>query len=217
MNKKMMVRVAMYLLGMVLLALGITLNTKTGLGVSAIVSVPYCISDIWNMNFGNVTFMIYTLFVLVQIGIKGRSTKLFDILQIVVSILFTRLLNLFGSLVSFQSENLVINLLLLLTAILLTGTGAAITVNARLISNPADGLVRTIADSVKLEMGLVKNLFDICCIAVSVIISLIVQGRLSGIGIGTILAAAGIGRVIWLYNQLFRRKVEEMSGIEDQS
>lgn len=40
----MPVRIPVYLSGMVLLCFGIVLNTKTGLGVAAINSVPYCVS-----------------------------------------------------------------------------------------------------------------------------------------------------------------------------
>ena len=47
-----------YILGMVVLAAGITLNTKTGLGVSPIISVAYCVSQIFELNFGDMTFVL---------------------------------------------------------------------------------------------------------------------------------------------------------------
>ena len=61
-----------YTLGMVILALGLTLNTKTGLGVSPIVSVAYCVSQILDMNFGDMTFVLYALFVAAQFAIRGK-------------------------------------------------------------------------------------------------------------------------------------------------
>ena len=39
-------RSLMYVFSLAILALGITLNTKTQLGVSPIVSVPFCISQL---------------------------------------------------------------------------------------------------------------------------------------------------------------------------
>lgn len=212
--KTIFYRVFFYSVGMLILALGVTLNTKTGLGVSAIVSIPYCIANFWNMNFGNVTFLTYVIFVLIQIIIKKKNTRLLDIMQIAVSLVFTRFLNLFGDTLDIHFENVVINFVLLLIAIILTGVGVAMSVNARLIANPADGIVQTIADTTKLDMGLVKNILDLICILTSVIISLIFKGRLIGIGIGTILVALGVGRVIWLYNNLFKKKIELISGIE---
>ena len=62
-----------YLLGMVLLALGLTLNTKTGLGASAIVSVPFTVSQATGWNFGNLTLVVYCLFVVAQFILKGKS------------------------------------------------------------------------------------------------------------------------------------------------
>ena len=37
-----------YLMGLLILAMGLTLNTKAGLGVSPIISLSYAASVIWN-------------------------------------------------------------------------------------------------------------------------------------------------------------------------
>ena len=41
-----MLRIALYLVGIIVLALGITLKTKTNLGVSPIISIPYAVAQI---------------------------------------------------------------------------------------------------------------------------------------------------------------------------
>lgn len=66
MKKSSTLRVIFYVVGLLVLALGIILNTKSGLGVSPIISVSYSISTIWNFNFGNMTFVLYTVFVIVE-------------------------------------------------------------------------------------------------------------------------------------------------------
>ena len=53
MNKKMVNRIIIYVAGLLVLALGVILNTKAGLGVSPIISVSYSISQINGFNFGN--------------------------------------------------------------------------------------------------------------------------------------------------------------------
>lgn len=53
MNKKMVNRIIIYVAGLLVLALGIILNTKAGLGVLPIISVSYSISQINGFNFGN--------------------------------------------------------------------------------------------------------------------------------------------------------------------
>ena len=54
-KKNYVARAAIYAMGLVILAAGITMNTKTGLGVSTIISVPFAISSIWDVNFSLVT------------------------------------------------------------------------------------------------------------------------------------------------------------------
>lgn len=68
-------RVLFYAVGLLVLALGLTLNTKTGLGVSPIISVAYSISQIFDHNFGNMTLALYSVFVVIEMIlhlIRGR-------------------------------------------------------------------------------------------------------------------------------------------------
>ena len=60
-------RVLFYIIGLLVLALGLTLNTKTGLGVSPIISVAYSTAVISGHNFGNMTLALYSLFVVIEL------------------------------------------------------------------------------------------------------------------------------------------------------
>ena len=48
MKKQVFYRTFFYILGLLILAMGLTLNTKAGLGVSPIISVSYSISTIFH-------------------------------------------------------------------------------------------------------------------------------------------------------------------------
>ena len=65
-RNKLIIRWVFYLLGLLILALGIMLNTKAYLGVSPIISVPYSISHIIGFNFANMTMIVYFIFVLIE-------------------------------------------------------------------------------------------------------------------------------------------------------
>ena len=67
MKKQVFYRILFYAAGLLVLALGLTLNTKTGLGVSPIISVAYSISQIFDHNFGNMTLALYSVFVVIEI------------------------------------------------------------------------------------------------------------------------------------------------------
>ena len=87
---KQLTRGIIYLVGLAILALGITLNTKTGLGVSPIIAVAYVVSELWGTDFGNTVLLWYCVFVLVEIVLHGmkihgreRTQKvILDVLQI---------------------------------------------------------------------------------------------------------------------------------------
>ena len=66
MKKERVLRGIFYVLGLLILALGIILNTKSGLGV----------------NFGNMTFVLYAVFMVIEVLIhialkKGQGKELF--------------------------------------------------------------------------------------------------------------------------------------------
>ena len=65
MKKNLFLRIVFYVAGLLILALGIILNTKSGLCVSPIISVAYSIATIRGFNFGKITFLLYSAFFLV--------------------------------------------------------------------------------------------------------------------------------------------------------
>lgn len=204
-----------YGLGMAVLACGITLNTKTGLGVSPIVSVSYSVSQIFSLNFGDMTFVLYALFVLVQLFLRNRTEWPATLLQIVVSLVFSRLLNLFDALIPYQCGNhsLAVNLVLLAVAIFLTGLGITMTVNMRLVPNPGDGIVQAIAEKAGRGQGFTKNVFDISCVCVTAAVGLCCAREIVGIGVGTIAAMVGVGRSVALVNYFYKDKMMAAAGV----
>ena len=204
-----------YALGMAVLALGITLNTKTGLGVSPIISVAYSVSQIFSLNFGDMTFLLYVLFVVVQLFLRSKKERLATLLQIVVSLIFSRLLNLCDALIPYDgaSSGLPANLAVLALAIFLTGLGVAMTVNMRLVPNPGDGIVQAIAEKIGRDQGFTKNIFDVSCVCATAAVGLICGGKVVGIGIGTIAAMIGVGRSVALVNHVSKDKMLAAAGM----
>ena len=208
-----------YGLGMAVLAFGITLNTKAGLGVSPIISVAYSISQIFSLNFGDMTFVLYVLFVLVQLILRDKRERIATLLQIVVSLIFSWLLNLFDALIPYRSvdHSLPANLVLLVAAIFLTGLGIAMTVNMRLVPNPGDGIVQAVAERIGRGQGFTKNIFDVGCVCTTIVVGFCFARPLVGIGAGTIAAMVGVGRSVALVNHLFQEKMLAAAGISAQA
>ena len=223
--KKICARILLYLLGMLILSVSLTLNTKVTLGVSSIISVAHCVSVLTGFSIGDTTLVWYILLIAAQIVLhlkrKASNWKqiiLFDVLQLPLSLVFTRFMNLFSDLIPvFETAyagtfwgGIGGRLCLLVLAIVLTGIGAALTLNMRLIPNPGDGIVQAIADYFSKPMGTAKNLTDICCVTLSAVISLCFARRIIGIGLGTLLAALTTGRVIALFNHFFAARLRTL-------
>lgn len=212
-KRKLAYRWGIYLAGMTLLALGITLTTLAGLGASAIVSVPYTISCGFGLSFANLTLIFYCSFVGAEFIIKGRQRSLLDLLQIPVSIVFTRFMALFQAAIGYQSGFLPTDLLVLLLGILLTGIGAATAVDMQLIPNPGDGIVNSISIRSGKELGFCKNCFDLGCVTCALLIGTLFGSPLLGIGLGTLLSMLGVGRVMAIWNRMIKQKLVRLAGL----
>lgn len=211
--KEKLLRGTIYVCGLLILALGITLNTKTGLGVSPIVSVPFVASQIGGWSIGNATLVSYIVFMLLQLVLKRKKYKVLDLLQLPLSIVFTRFMNLFSDYIPLQTV-LPMQLLFLLLAVVLTGIGAAMSLDMRLIPNPGDGAVQAISDFSGREMGLCKNWFDGLNVAIALMLGFSLRRRVIGVGVGTLAAIFGIGRVIAVFNKLFLPSLQRAAGMK---
>ena len=89
-------------------------------------------------------------------------------MQIAVSLIFTRFMNLFSAVIPvFETTypdsfagSMGGRLLFLALAIVLTGVGAALSLFMRIVPNPGDGLVQGISDFFGLKTGLSKNIVE---------------------------------------------------------
>lgn len=226
-KRNLALRIIFYIGGLLILAFGIILNTKSGLGVSPIISVAYSFATIWNLNFGNTTFVLYAIFVMIEMILHFIMSKRQqvdtekslvltlgkDLLQLPLSLAFTRFMNLFSAWIPAPSHGFGSKLVVLAMGIICTGIGAAMSLNMRLIPNPGDGIVQTIADCIHKPVGFTKNCFDLMNICITISVGMIFAHRLVGVGIGTVIAVVGVGRVIAVFNYLCMKKMPEAAGV----
>lgn len=223
MKKRTLTRVIIYLTGLCILALGLTLSTKADLGVSPIIAISFSVSQLTGAKFGDMTFLLYAAFVLIEIVLHllpgkrspedRKKAVLVDISQILLSIVFTMILNVLSARIP-AAGSMAARVAVLLVSVVLVGTGAAVTLDMRLIANPGDGLVQAISDRTGISLGLTKNIVDITCVTITCITTMAVSHHIIGVGIGTVVAMVGIGRVIALVNNTIGNRLIKMAGME---
>ena len=165
------------------------------------------------MNFGDLTFIEYVVFVFIQIWIhlseKNKKRILSDLLQLPLSLVFTRLLNIFSAYIP-TSNQFGIQLLILAMAIICTGVGAAMSLSMQFVPNPSDGIVQALAGKFNKSVGFTKNMFDCLSVCITLCISLTFAHTILGIEIGTLIAVLGVGRVIALFHHVFESQIIEL-------
>ncbi len=188
-------RILTYVVGLIILALGIDLNTKTHLGVSPIISIAYNIATIKGWILGVTVFIYYVLQIFLQWFLLKKDFEYIQFMQAICALITSAAVQVFDLIIP-SPNSMTLRLLLLILAIVITAIGASLTVSMKLIANPADALANVLGIKLGQDFGFGKNLLDLSCIVISLLICFICEGRLIGIGIGTIISMIFTGRVI---------------------
>lgn len=81
-------RYIIFLIGLFINSLGVSLITKADLGTSPISSIPYVLSLNFPMTLGQFTIIFSILLIIIQLFILRKNFKAEHLLQIPISILF---------------------------------------------------------------------------------------------------------------------------------
>ena len=212
MKKHLVWRGGLYLAGMITIALGITLNTKSGLGISPSTSAQYALANWLGTPFSATVFAVYMVMVAAQMLIRRRGCWK-HLLQIPSSVVFTSFLSWFGTLVNVSCPLFRQKLLLAVLGSVLVGIGFAVMVNMQIIPNPPDGLIFEVSEATGKDLGFWKNAFDISFAILAGIMDMISDGRLISIGLGTVIAMILTGRIVALTNRLLKEKMLRRAGL----
>lgn len=214
-KKQWTLRFFIYSVGLMILALGVTFSTKAGLGISPITAVPYSIANAFPViPFSVSVFLVYAVMLAVQFAVKGKRREWRDLLQIPFSFVLSAFLEWFGALFDLRFDALWQNLLLLALATVCIGAGAAMMVAMHMVPNPPDGVIYAVHLVTGRDMGLLKNLLDLLCVAIAAAVDLVFTGRLTSVGLGTVVVMVLTGRVVYVFNRLFRRRLIRLAGLD---
>ncbi len=193
-------RFLLYLVGLNLIALAVVLNIRYDLGVAAFSSVMYAISEIYSISLGTASIICYLIFVVVQC-ILSRKITLQYLLEVPLSFAFGLLTDFYDWLIPAFSLALALRVIFFALTMFVTAMGVFLCVKTNLVLTPTDGIVKTIADVFLLPFSATKNVFDLSLVAISVLLCLVNHAPFYGIGVGTVLTAVFIGRIIKIYEK----------------
>lgn len=187
-----------YIVGLNLIAAAVVLNIRYNVGVAAFSSVMYAISEIYNISLGIASIICYLLFVAAQC-ILSRNITASYLLEVPLSIAFGFLTDLYDWAIPVLAIGLPLRLLYFALTMFVTAAGVFLCVKSKFVLTPTDGIVNTISEVFHLRFSTVKNVFDLSMVAISALLCVLNHSPFYGIGVGTVLSALLLGRIIKLY------------------
>ena len=187
-------RYLIFLVGLFVNSLGVSLITKANLGTSPISSIPYVLSLNFPFTLGNFTIFFSIFLIVLQLIILRKNFKLEHILQIPVSIIFGYFIDLTMILFFWVNpEAYIMKIVYLLMGCLILGVGVYMEVLADVVMLPGESFVRAIVLTWKTNFGTTKICFDVSMSVIAAVLSFVFAGKLAGVREGTVIAALLVG------------------------
>lgn len=200
--KEYLPRVVCLVLGLFILAFGIALSTKSGLGVSPSAGLAFLLSEIFPLSMGMFTTLMNVCYLLIQLLILRKKFHPSRLLQLVVVFLFGYFTDFTLMLVApIEVDSYFLQLLLCVGACAVMGLGLFLEVRARVISMASEGALSVIAAARKRDFGQIKIANDCICVIATVAISLIVFHEVRAVREGTVIAAVLVGMCTQFYGR----------------
>ena len=149
------------------------------------------------LSFGGFTFIMNTVFILIQIAIQRRDFPPVQLLQIAANVLFSGFID-----VSMAALNWLHPAGCMLLGCAILACGISIEIAPDVITVPGEGLVRVLAQTTGKDFGRVKLVFDVTLIIIASALSLLFFRRLQGVGIGTVVSALVVGPLVSLFGRV---------------
>ena len=193
-----------FIIGVIIISFGVALITKAGLGTSPNSSISYVLSMKFPFTLGQFTFIVNMFFILAQFILLKKDFEPIQFLQIVVNVVFSACIDISMNLLSWLTvNNFMVGLFALLIGCGVLALGISIEVAPDVLVVPGEGIVRAISIVLNKRFGTVKVIFDITLVSTATILSFLFFGKLSGLGLGTIISAIIVGYIVNLLNQKF--------------
>lgn len=206
-------RYVLFVISLFISALGVAFTKHGELGVSPISSVANVMSIKLDFFSLGIWLIIWNcVLILGQILILRKKFKPIQLLQIPLSFLFGYFTDFGLWLVGFiPVESYIMRLVMVFIGIVILGFGVSLSVSANVIMNSGEAFVKAISDTTNKNFGNVKIAFDLSCVVLALILSLLFfDFTIVGTREGTIISALCTGLVVKLFRKLTDEPVNRL-------
>lgn len=185
---------------------GVVLMLYSGAGISAISSVPYAFSEVLPaLSLGTWTYLFQAALIASLMILRRRFVPSY-LFSFVVGFVFSELLDVHELWIQILPTALGWRVIYFVVSYLLICLGIALSNRCGLPIVPTDLFPRELACITGVSYPKIKIGFDAICLIVTVGVTFLGLGFVKGIGIGTVLAALTMGKVIGLVGNWLDRR-----------
>jgi len=183
--------------GMLVATAGIVFITRAGLGTTPISTVPFTVGEITGLTFGEATFAVNILFVLVQWVLLRSRFHYSSFFQIPIVSVFSWFIDLhMGWTAWIGDDPYVVRFLWGLLGNLFLAFGIYWQVASKTIVQPGEGMVLAFSVVLRKSFGTVKVWNDVTLVLLAVILGFVCLGHVAGVREGTVVSAFLVGFLI---------------------
>ncbi len=198
-------RYVLLVIGLFFSALGVAVTKRGDLGVSPISSAANVIAERFSFfTLGNWLIVWNCVLIVGQIILLRKKFNPVQLLQIPLSFLFGWFTDFGVWCASFIPVDIYpVRLLMVMAGTVILGFGITLCVIANVVMNSGEAFVKAVSDTIHKNFGNVKIAFDISCVIMAVVLSLIFfDFKIVGTREGTIIAALCTGLVVKFFSKL---------------
>lgn len=193
--------------GLFIMAFGVALSIKAGLGTSPISSLPYVVSLLTPLTVGTATILMHCILIILQIILLRREFSFYQLLQLPVAFIFGYMTDFAVWLTGgIEAHSYMQSWMLCLAGILFVGVGVSFEVNAAIVTLAGEGIVLAVSKVFRIPFANSKIGFDCTLVILASVLSILFLGSLKGVREGTAAAALLVGVVAKYVGRIFMHR-----------
>lgn len=194
-------RLCLYVAGLFFLSLGVSFSIQANMGVSPVSSLAYAFTLASGISVGVMTVVANIIFIIVQVILSKKFNLKESFVQLIITFLFGFYMDLTLFLVRLlpTPETFMMRWVFLIISLFVISVGLLGYFNAKFPLMPYDELTYVISERFKMQFSNAKITSDLLNVGIAGLIGIITIQSLGSIGIGTLVAAYFIGKIVgWL-------------------
>ena len=175
---------------------GVVLMLYSGTGISAISSMTYALSEVLPVfSLGTWTYIFQSVLIVILMVLRKKFMPKY-LLSFGVGFAFGLMVDVHKEWIQILPVAVPFRVVYFIASYMIICVGVALSNRCKMPIIPTDLFPKELSDITGTAFSRIKVSFDIICVAATAILTFVCLGGISGLGIGTLLSAFTMGKVI---------------------